>query len=304
MTPGLCTQISSRSSPTGSARSSSVVGPVRTIVSRMGTPTLPTRRRPGGLDEITADVSVQPYPSRISAGRDPLFELAEEVECERRGAAADVAQGVEMRILEWLRQEHLHHRGDERGSLAAVLLAQRQELSGVVNQRWITASPGSSTCMPTMVTIIPYACDSGSGVSARVSPGTWSSPTRSGPVRQRLLWLSGTPLARPVVPPVYMSAARSASARDTSSRASQTSSTLRSTRRPSPASAKAASAALATMMCSTAGADTDASRTVGINSGVVTTATAEELTRMCASSDAVTRNTTGVTTAPARQIAL
>ena len=48
---------------------------------------------------------------------------------------------------------------------------------------------------------------------------------------------------------------------------------------------------------------TPAAATLGISSGVVTTATAPDSATMCASSGAVTRKTTGVTTAPARQIA-
>ncbi len=58
------------------------------------------------------------------------------------------------------------------------------------------------------------------------------------------------------------------------------------------------------MMCRSPGAVAAAPTAVVISSGVVMMATAAESTRMWASSDTVTRNTTGVTTAPARQIAL
>ena len=59
-----------------------------------------------------------------------------------------------------------------------------------------------------------------------------------------------------------------------------------------------------TITCRNRGAPSAAVATVASSSGVVTTATAPESARMCRSSGGLTRNTTGVTTAPARQIAL
>ncbi len=58
------------------------------------------------------------------------------------------------------------------------------------------------------------------------------------------------------------------------------------------------------MMCRNRGAPAAAAVTVASNSDVVTTATAPESARMCCNSAGLIRNTTGVTTAPARQMAL
>ncbi len=77
------------------------------------------------------------------------------------------------------------------------------------NQRMSTACCGSVACIEATVTISPYACDSGTGISARSRPSWRDSSKASLATCHRPRWLSMTPLARPVVPPVYMRAARS-----------------------------------------------------------------------------------------------
>ena len=107
-----------------------------------------------------------------------------------------------------------------------------------------------------------------------------------------------TPFARPVVPPVYMSAPRSSSERGTSGCGSVATSSAYGTVLPA-----AAGTSPATTTCRTSGAAAAAAVIRDSSSGEVTTATAPESTSTCRSSASLSRNTTGVTTAPARQIA-
>jgi hypothetical protein len=126
---------------------------------------------------------------------------------------------------------------------------------------------------------------------ARVTPGWWDISCAAFETCQSPLWVSMTPLARPVVPPVYISAARSAGSRLTAPVSAASSSW---------ANGVVPGGASPTTITGTSSA---AACTVPSSSGEVTTATAPLSTRMCRSSSTPTRNTTGVTTAPTAQSA-
>ncbi len=119
------------------------------------------------------------------------------------------------------------------------------------------------------------------------------------PHHNRLAWVSGTPLDRPVVPPVYSRAARSVPSTIDPGAAASTwakSSTATGAAEPGPAPG--------TTTNRTSGAPARAADTFGRNSAVVTTPTAPESTSALRSSSSLTRKISGVTTAPARQAAL
>ena len=119
----------------------------------------------------------------------------------------------------------------------------------------------------------------------RTIPLTWPVSSATLPLSQRFSCESITPFARPVVPPVYISAARSSSARstigDSPPDSSSANSSVEMTRAPGAAS-----------------------RAVSANSGVVITTRASESSTMCRSSCGGSRKIAGVTTAPTRQSAL
>jgi len=122
-------------------------------------------------------------------------------------------------------------------------------------------------------------------------------------------WVSGTPLDRPVVPPVYSSAARSVpdrSAMDPGSAEATSSKSSTGT----PPGAGSAGCAPGTSTNRTPGAPPPtspapftAAMTFGRNSTVVTMPTAPESFSACMSSSSLTRKSSGVTTAPARHAA-
>ena len=116
-------------------------------------------------------------------------------------------------------------------------------------------------------------------------PGTCPESSAALPASQRLSCESMTPFARPVVPPVYISAARSESSRaaigDSPPDSSSANSSDEMTRAPGAAS-----------------------RAVSANSGVASTTRASASSTMCFSSGGGSRKIAGVTTAPMRQSAL
>ena len=134
-----------------------------------------------------------------------------------------------------------------------------------------------------------------------VMPGTLAVSHRLAPHVYRLRCVSITPLARPVVPPVYMTAASSSPPISISGPSAPDSSVPKSTTRES---AGGAPPLPATTMCFSARRPSAAASTVPSSSSVVTINAASESVRMCRNSTAGVRNTTGVTTAPARQTAL
>ena len=133
----------------------------------------------------------------------------------------------------------------------------------------------------------------------------------------RASWEIITPLDRPVVPPVYSSAARAAGSLSISpaGAAASRSASDRNSSFPgtsSPATSSPATSASGTSSSGTAGATTmarspstpaAAAVTLGRNSGVVMASTAPLSLSTCRSSSSLSRNSTGVATAPARQTA-
>ena len=269
-------------------------------------PTLPRRRRPGRLAVTTALLSVQPYPSWISHPG------------TRRSNSCSTSSGSGAAPLPSRRSE-LRSASSRRSASSIWIIAgtsaerctrcssHRPIQSDGLNQRCTMARPGSSAYSPAMLTMRPYACDSGSGVSVRVTPGTCAASHRPRPAPASWWCVNATPLARPVVPPVYRSAARSSSLRGTMPLAAPASRSLNEvTVTPAPAAVMpkpASPSPPATRMWRSSGARSVTRITVPSSSAVVTTVVAPESLRMCASSSPETRNTTGVITAPARQSA-
>jgi hypothetical protein len=70
------------------------------------------------------------------------------------------------------------------------------------NQRIRIVLLGSVACMAAQATSRPQACASGSGISIVGRPVRADASIVADPHQYRLAWVSGTPLARPVVPPV------------------------------------------------------------------------------------------------------
>ena len=163
----------------------------------------------------------------------------------------------------------------------------------------------SVLCMPLQKTSRPYACARGSGSREELMPARSQAWLAADPHQNRLAWVSGTPFDRPVVPPVYSSAARSAPDRSTIGPESpEATASKESTGTPGPAESGVSAVTPGTMTNRTSGAPARAPATFGRNSTVVTTPTAPESARACRSSSSLTRNSSGVTTAPARHAAL
>ncbi len=136
-------------------------------------------------------------------------------------------------------------------------------------------------------------------------PARSQAPLAAEPHQNRLAWVSGTPLDRPVVPPVYSSAARSVPDRSAiEPGAAEATESKSSTGTPGAAESGVSAVTPGTMTNRTSGAPARAPATFGRNSTVVTTPTAPESARACRSSSSLTRNSSGVTTAPARHAAL
>jgi hypothetical protein len=109
-------------------------------------------------------------------------------------------------------------------------------------------------------------------------------------------------LDRPVVPPVYSSAARSVPARSAMDPGSAEATSSKSST-GTPGAAGSAACAPGTSTNRTPGAPSRAALTLGTNSTVVTMPTAPESFSACLSSSSLTRKSSGVTTAPARHAA-
>ena len=124
------------------------------------------------------------------------------------------------------------------------------------------------------------------------------------PHQNRFAWVSGTPLDRPVVPPVNRRAARSVPERSVMVPGSAAATWSKSSRgTPGAARPGPPAAAPGTATNRTAGAPSRAAATFGRNSAVVTTPTAPESTSAFRSSSSLARKISGVTTAPARHAA-
>ena len=121
------------------------------------------------------------------------------------------------------------------------------------------------------------------------------------------LWLIITPLARPVVPPVYSSAARPAGSESTSRAGGAVSSSANGSSGgpagPAAAAGRSPSGSPTTTMPRTLGRWAAAAVTFGRNSGVVTTRAAPLSLSTCRSSSSLSRNSTGVATAAVRHTA-
>ena len=160
-------------------------------------------------------------------------------------------------------------------------------------------------CMPPQKTSRPYACARGSGRREELTPARSQSSLTADPHQNRLAWVSGTPFDRPVVPPVYSSAARSVPDRSTIGPESpEATASKESTGTPGAAESGVSAVTPGTMTNRTPGAPASAPATFGRNSAVVTTPTAPESARACRNSSSLTRKSSGVTTAPARHAAL
>jgi len=163
----------------------------------------------------------------------------------------------------------------------------------------------SVLCIALQKTSRPYACARGSGSREELMPARSQAWLAADPHQNRLAWVSGTPFDRPVVPPVYSSAARSAPDRSTIGPESpEATASKECTGTPGAAASGVSAVTPGTMTNRTSGAPARAPATFGRNSTVVTTPTAPESARACRSSSSLTRNSSGVTTAPARHAAL
>src|ERR1700727_2800550 len=167
------------------------------------------------------------------------------------------------------------------------------------NQRISTVLPGSIECSCIALIMRPYTCESGSGISIEVMTGSYDVASAAHDDADRALWLIMTPLARPVVPPVYSRAASDAGSASTIGAGAAASSSAKDSSGTSPPGA----AGPTTTMPRTDRTPAAAALTLGRNSGVVMTRTAPLSVSTCRSSSVLSRNRTGVVTAPARQMA-
>jgi hypothetical protein len=188
--------------------------------------------------------------------REPPPQLFDHVARERRGAADEVAKLRQVVLLERLRQQELQHRRDDRADLDRVLLRQLEEA--------LRLEPAHEHRSRRLRHV---QADDGDQQPVRVGEPAL-------PACHRFACESTTPFARPVVPPVYMSAARSSSERVTIGAGSDSGS---SSMESAPSTSSSGEA------------------TINFGSALAT---------ICLSSARGMRKITGVATAPARQIAL